>query len=115
MYIKCIPKYYTYVYTRIILYNLLTLYFYALLLIYNITYLLYEYNNSSRKMSENMCQNSVSSCASLSSASKALNFGVIKIRVLIHALIKHYILYTARTTPDFPIARQSWWWDHLQG
>jgi len=51
-----------------------------------------------------MCQSLVSSCASLSSESTALNFSVIKIRVLLHALIKHYILYTARTAPDFHVA-----------
>jgi len=62
-----------------------------------------ELNNSSMEMSVKMCQSLVSSCASLSSASTALNFGVIIIRVLIHALIKHYILYTARTAPNFPI------------
>lgn len=57
-----------------------------------------EFNNSSMKMSVNMCQSLVSSCASLSSTNTALNFGVIKIRVLIHALIKHYILYSTNSS-----------------
>lgn len=74
-----------------------------------------EFNNSFTEMSVNMCQSLVSSCASLSSANTALNFSVIKIRVLIHALIKHYILYTARTAPDFPIARRGWWWGQPSG
>jgi len=74
-----------------------------------------EFNNSSTEMSVNMCQSLVSSCASLSSANTALNLGVIKIRVLIHALIKHYILYTARTAPDFPVDRRGWWWGQPSG
>lgn len=66
-------------------------------------------------MSVNMCQSLVSSCASLSSASTGLSFGVIKIRVLMHALIKHYTLYTARTAPDFPLAKRGWWWGQPSG